>query len=692
MEGTPLAGATIEVLGTDSGTMSDEEGRFCLPPLADSVRVRVSYLGFAPVTTLLSKVTDSLRVELPPLSTDVVVVTGSPNPIRLAESPMKVEIIEGKQLQKSGSSTLMEALFNTNGVTEGINCGVCATNDLHINGLDGTATLFMIDGMPIVGSLASVYGFNSMPVSLVERVEIIKGPASTLYGTEAIGGVINVITRDPRRTATLLASAWTNTHSEHNLDVVLNPKVGPKNYLMLAGNGYRSSMRLEHNGDNFTDLPLIDRVGLYGKWMAKRDLPATISTRYYYEDRNAGVLQWSERQRGSDSLYGESIFTRRFELLGRYAISKMWTLEGSYAGHHQDSYYGATHYVATQHVGYLNLMHHRKLGKHSLTTGIAGRYQWYDDNTPATAEPDSRPIPGLYAEDLWKINSHWSLQGGLRLDYQKEHGIVPAPRLNIKWQPTPLSTFRLNSGTGFRLVNVFTEDHAALTGSRQLVFASDLKPEQSRSLNLNYDTFIKQGKGMINLTFDAFHTWYLNRLIPDYSQEDLIIYNSINNLSITRGLAANLNWAPLPSLSLNLGTTWLDTYQQEPTDQGMITKPILFAPRYTVNWTLTWKHTKWGTQLDWQGKVFGQMQLPEYAEPFTRPTQSPTFSQQSLQLDQRLRKGLSIFVGCRNLLNWTQPSPLIAPDAPFGPDFDTTYAYGPIQSRRFFVGMKLELK
>ena len=115
----------------------------------------------------------------------------------LSVSPVKVDVVTQKFLKKVATANVMEVIENVNGLQKQINCGVCGTNDIHINGMEGPYTLVLINGMPIMSSLSTVYGLNGIPTSLIKQIEIIKGPSSTLYGTEAVAGVINILTKDP---------------------------------------------------------------------------------------------------------------------------------------------------------------------------------------------------------------------------------------------------------------------------------------------------------------------------------------------------------------------------------------------------------------------------------------------------------------------------------------------------------------
>ncbi|WP_442795211.1 TonB-dependent receptor plug domain-containing protein [Pelobium manganitolerans] len=124
-----------------------------------------------------------------------VVVTGTLKEIRKSESPVPVTIISSKMFQRNPISNVLDALYLVNGINPQVNCNMCNTSDIGINGMPGPYSMVLIDGMPIVSSLSTVYGLNGIPNSIIDRVEIVKGPASSLYGSEAMGGVINIITK-----------------------------------------------------------------------------------------------------------------------------------------------------------------------------------------------------------------------------------------------------------------------------------------------------------------------------------------------------------------------------------------------------------------------------------------------------------------------------------------------------------------
>ena len=242
--------------------------------------------------------------------------------------------------------SIFEALQNVNGVRPQLNCNICNTGDIHINGLEGPYTMITIDGMPIVSSLASVYGLFGIPTQLIDRIEIVKGPASGLYGSEAIGGLINIITKSPDKAPAFTFNAMSTSWLEHSVDAGAKFRIGKKASSLLGINYFNYQNPVDNNKDNFTDVTLQHRVSVFNKisFRRKNDRLASLAGRYFYEDRWGGEMQWNEKWRGTDSVYGESIRTSRWEAIGNYQLptTEKMIFSFSATGHHQDSYYGVT--------------------------------------------------------------------------------------------------------------------------------------------------------------------------------------------------------------------------------------------------------------------------------------------------------------------------------------------------------------
>lgn len=696
--GVPFA--AVGVPGTGTGTTADVGGHYRLTNISPgSYELVVTAVGFEKLVHKLVIEEGKETVWNPViketgLGLGEVVITGTMKETFVTASPVKVEVITAEFLRKAPSNNIMEAIQAVNGVQEQINCGVCNTSDIHINGMEGPYTLVLIDGMPIMSALSTVYGLNGIPTSLIERIEVIKGPSSTLYGTEAVAGVINVITRKPADVPLLSLNAYGTTHLEKNLDFAVAPK-WKRTKTLFSGNYYHMDHFMDENNDDFSDVSLSSRVSLFNKWTFDREgnKPFSISAKYYYEDRYGAQKEWTKEYRGSDSLYGESIYTNRAELVGSYQlpyIKEKIRLDVSFNDHRQDSYYGASKYKASQSTYFSNLVWDKQVGLHSLLSGITLRYQEYDDNTPATASVDKRFIPGIFAQDEYSVSDKLTLLGGLRYDRHSEHGNIFSPRLNMKWKPATYTTFRLNTGTGFRVVNLFTEDHAALTGARTVVIREKLDPEESYNASINLQHIFRIREAFASLDLDVFYTYFRNKIIPDYATDpNLIIYDNLAGHSISRG--ASLAWSHTFTFPFkySLGMTYLDVYSAEKNTEGNIVHtPELFAPAFSGVFTLSYNWKKYKVTFDHTGKVTGPMHLPVYPAPFTRPARSEWFTMQNIQVTKKFSEQWECYFGVKNILNYTQDSPLIDPAHPFSNNFDTAYAWGPLQGRRYFAGVR----
>jgi outer membrane receptor for ferrienterochelin and colicins len=485
---------------------------------------------------------------------------------------------------------------------------------------------------------------------------------------------------------------------------------------MLSTNYFRFNDRRDVNGDNFTDIPLQHRISMFNKWSLnrKQNRVANVAARYYYEDRFGGELQWTPAYRGGDSLYGESVYTRRYEILGAYQlpVQEHIMLSYSYNDHFQDAAYGETLYKGHQRVAFGQLVWDKELSnRHKFLLGSAYRYTWYDDNTPATQrgegteavnEPVQTSLPGLFAEHEYKATDKTTLLTGLRYDYNSAHGSILTPRLNVRWAPNGDNIFRLSIGNGYRVVNLFTEDHAALTGARQVVIRNELKPEQSYNANLNYQRYVPLGSGFLNLEGSAFYTYFTNKIIADFlTDNNLIIYDNLSGHAVSKGIALNTELAFTFPLRLHAGITLMDVYQVQNSDEGMQERiPQLHAPRFSGTFTASYQFRQLGLTLDYTGSVKGPMHLPVQEDDF-RPEMSPLFSIQNLQATKTVEERLEIYGGVKNLLNFLPRDPLMRPFDPFdkrvdidnpnGYSFDTEYNYAPMQGRRFFVGLRYTL-
>ena len=714
----PLEGVSVLLKGTSKGTITNKEGIFKINiGKLENQKLVFSFVGYEPILINLNNQDYNIGIVelIPDKSLEEVVISGSLKPVSKLDSPTPVEVYSKTFFNANPTSTVFEALENINGIRPQLNCNICNTGDIHINGQEGSYTMVLIDGLPIVSGLSTVYGFSGIPQFLIERVEIVKGPVSNLYGSEAIGGVINLITKLPENTSTLNVESFVSGWGEVNTDIGIKYRLSNNSSGLLGINYFNYSNPIDKNQDGFTDLTLQDRISIFNK--IKIGNKFNIVGRYLYEDRWGGQMNWSREKRGSDQIYGESIFTSRFELFGDYRFNQNFSFQFSYNDHSQNSFYGLLPFNANQTVGFSQFLWSRNIKYHKILIGTSYRYTLYDDSTVATFDEKlslnkvSRiHLPGIFFQDEIELNTNNILLMGLRYDYNSLHGNIITPRLNYKLSSNDKSaSLRLSFGSGYRVVQVFTEDHAALTGARDVIFLEDLNPERSWNFNINFfkKFYLKQGV-LLDLDFSVFNTQFSNKIIPDYDTDpNKIIYNNLNGSSTNQGASINLNLLTQNGIRLNLGTTFIDSYILENNIKTIpyLTERIRGVWRIEKNWISS------NFKLDISGNSTGPLRLPTLGPLDPRPTFSETFHILNFQLTKSWDNNFESFGGVKNLFNFTPPPNSIArpfdpfdtqvsfdskgnaiptSNNPYALTFDSSYVFASNQGIRLFFGLRFK--
>ncbi len=716
---------------TNRVTATDSSGNFRLDSIMPGqYKLLASHLNYKPYVkeiTMRAGEVLTADIDLSALAkSDTlkdVVISGTMKAVNRLESPVPVEVYTPAYFKKNPTPSIFDALQNVNGVRPQLNCNICNTGDIHINGLEGPYTMVLIDGMPIVSSLGSVYGLSGIPNSLVERIEIVKGPASSLYGSEAVGGLINIITQKPQNASQLSADLLSTTWGEHHADLGFSLKAGKKATVLTGINYFNFQNRIDRNHDNFTDVTLQHRVSVFQKWNFDRKESRLLSLagRYMYEDRWGGDMRWNKHYRGGNEIYGESIYTNRAELLGNYQLPVKEKLFFSFSliNHDQDSRYGTTSYIANQKIAFGQLVWDQQIGIHDWLAGAALRYTYYDDNTPGTAnskninQPEKTWLPGVFLQDEMTLARKHKLLLGFRYDHNNIHGSIYTPRIAYKWSVNENHILRLNAGTGFRVVNLFTEDHAALTGARDVIVEDDLKPERSYNVNLNFIKKMHCNSGtFINLDATAFYTWFANRIVPDYeSNVEQIIYSNLNGHAVSKGISLNADINFINGPKFIVGGTLMENTL---TEDGKTAQQLL-TEKFTGTWAVSYKIRPLPLSIDYTGNVYSPMRLPLLGDSDPRNPRSPWWSIQNIQFTYDGFKKLELYAGVKNLLNWTpaKSTPFLiarsndpfdnnvvrdangqivkTADNPYALTFDPSYVYAPNQGIRGFLGVRFKL-
>lgn len=724
--GTGLAFANVW-FDNRTQTKTDSLGSFKLTvPASLPVQLHVNTLGFKPFSSKVESSEVTLDLTNYNLVLNEITVTASSKETSRSESPIAIETYKSGYFKANPTPTMLEAVQQINGVRPQINCNVCNAGDIHINGQEGAYTMVLIEGMPIVGGLASIYGLNGIPNAIIERIEVVKGPAATMYGSESVGGMINVITKKsfnaPIVSLDLMSTSWL----ENNADFSGKFKLG-SNATILAGlNVFHYNYPKDLDKDGFTDITMQKRFSTFLKSDITRKNGKIFSNalRFVHENRFGGQLDYAPEWRGSDSIYGEHVKTNRWESFGFYELSMKEKIQFQYSvsGHYQDSYYGTMLFKANQLVSFGQILWNKKISSHELLSGIAMRYTFYDDNTSATFINGSNGrndnvrnsyLPGVFIQDEWKLNTRSLIHGGVRYDFNNIHGSIITPRIGFKYASKNGTTIvKTNSGKGYRIANVIAEDHAALTGARQVVFKNELNPETSWNLNLNLLQRFYGKSSVLTLDFSGFYTYFGNKIIPDYETNPTqIIYDNLSGYAVSRGVSLNAELLLGDNFTFYGGSTLMDVYSVENNKREW----QLFSENFSAVWSVQYLWRKAKLTFNLTGNLYSPMRLPLASNLDPRPFLSDWYSPQNFQLTWRLKAGIEFYAGIKNFLNHlpgrnspfliarsfdpfdkkvsfdSNGTALSTPENPYALTFDPSYVYASNQGIRYFAGVRYSL-
>lgn len=714
----PLDLASVTLLKTPYSTLTDSNGHFLLSGVpVGKYQLQIHYVGYEnhqQAITISTEVTSTVNATLIPLTSKLtqIIVTGTLKEVSKLQSITPVDAYSAKYFLRNPSNNFHEALANINGIFPDVDNGVSNTTDVQINGLEGNYTMFLIDGVPAMNGLAGIYALNALPVNMVDKVEVVKGASSMLYGSEAIAGVINIKTANPANAPRLAINTYFDSKLTANLDITATIKLKRASSL-LAASANVADYKWDIDNNHFTDIPLTNRANFYNKWSfyRKENRLAFVYARYLFEDRFGGEMNMRPVQRGSDSLYGEAITTHQWQAGFQYqfAVPGNLLLMADYSEHRQKAYYGANFFKGIQRTGFAQLTWSKKIDKvNELLMGASYRINYYFDNTGLAADSNTggriNHIAGIFLEDEIGITTEHKLLVGVRFDYSSLNGPVFIPRLNYKWNSKDeKNIIRIGAGTGYRVPNLMNEGFAALNGSRQIVVVEKLNPEIAINTNANYQRIQKIKGGLLNIDASVFYTYFFNLVNPDYDEDpELIVYSNSRGGAMASGFSIYTDFTFNYPLKIGAGFTFTNVFELEENEEGEKEKETpAHVPPFVANFFLSYNFAVPQLSIDWTGNVVSPMLLTAVPDDF-RPGKSPWHTIQNIQLTKKFNNGLQIYLGLKNIFNFIQKDPILRPFDPFNKDvtnnnpfnyrFDTTYGFTTTEGIKGFVGLRYILQ
>jgi len=722
--GEHLPFVNVQVKGTNIGTVTDESGHYFLRDMPIGKQTIVfSYVGYEtlelPVTMVEDK-TIELKATIREISQQLnsVVVTANRYATKRQETATIVNVLSPDLFQTTAVSCVADVLSFQPGLRVENSCSNCGKTDLRINGLQGQYTQILMDSRPVFSSMASVYGLEQVPAAMIDRIEVVRGGGSAVYGANAIAGVVNIITKEPVRNFVNISNVSNiNEHAGYDINTELNASVMSENrkigaYLFAA---HRSRSPYDRDEDGFSEVPKLRSTTAGARVFFKTSAYSKITAEYHHTtDYRRGGNRIDDEPHTADiaeqlrhNIDAGSLAFDWYSADNRHFISAYSALQHigreSYFGTERDTAAYGRSKDLTSNTG-LQYRFSYPCGRMQgdLTVGAEYNYNGLNDRMLGYHRELNQKVHvvGAYAQNEWK-NDQWSVLVGARLE---KHNLltkpVCTPRATFRYTPIEGLVLRAGYSSGYRAPQAYDEDlHVAAVGGNVSLITLDpnLKPEYSHSATLSADWYHQWGKWELNLTAEGFYT-YLQDVF--FLREDGI--DPAGNILFTRtnapgawvgGLNVEGKLVYGQWFTFQIGYTFQQsryTVAQQWSADVPAQKRMLHTPD-NYGYVLLDVHPVKDFTISINGKATGSMLVPHLAGYIAQDeeTLTPSFWDLGIRLayDVHLYKHycLEISCGVKNVLDQFQK------DLDKGPYRDAGYIYGPSIPRTYFAGLALKL-
>ena len=713
----------VSLKGTTVGTSTGDTGHYFLEHLPQGTFIlQVSGVGYKTASqeiTLKDGVALEVNflVEEDNVMLDGVVVSANRSETTRMMAPTLVNVVEMATYDKVNATSLSQGLVFQPGVRVENNCQNCSYQQVRINGLDGPYTQILIDSRPIFSALAGVYGIEQLPANMVDRVEVMRGGGSALFGSSAIAGTINIITKEPVRNSASISHTTSSINGtsafDHNTS--LNASIVTEdNKMGLAVFGQnRQKDGYDHDGDGFTELTEMSGQTLGMRGYVKTGLYSKITAEYHH-------LQ--EYRRGGDNLHlppHEVMIAEQVRhSINTGSLKYDWfspderhrfNVFASLQHINRESYYGAgmdpNAYGETMDLTwvaggqYVYKFENCLFMPADLTAGLEYNQDHLQDNMWGYDRLTDQVvrIGSAYLQNEWK-NARWSFLLGGRLDkHNLMDGVIFSPRANLRFNPTEKINLRASYSYGFRAPQAFDEDlHIDNVGGivSMIRLADDLKVEKSQSVSVSADMYAQWGDWQGNLLVEGFYTDLSDVFaLTEIGVEDGVLIKERRNESGARVFGGNLEgklaYRSIWQIQAGMTLQKSDYKEAHAWAEDVEAVTTMFRTPNLYGYFVTSYNPLKQLMLSLSGTYTGRMLVEHHAGwiDANRTEKTPDFFDMNFKAayDFRLHGNikLQLNAGVQNIFNAFQR------DFDQGPDRDSGYIYGPSASRCFYLGVKL---
>lgn len=712
-EHLPIAGANVYWLDTTVGTVTDIDGKFNIPYKKEYSKLVISYVGFT---------TDILDVKSPKAihhflrpESDLEEITVRGKLKARATSYLEAQnivLVSSAELLKAACCNLSESFETNPSIDVNFSDAITGTRQIKMLGLTSPYILIATENIPSIRGASQAYGLSFIPGTWVESIQITKGMGSVVNGFESIAGQINAELQKPTSDDKLFINAYAGDDGRLELNTHLNTKVTDKWSTGLYLHGNSRDMKFDHNDDSFLDMPMAKQINVMNRWQytdLEKGFLTFLNIRFLNDEKQTGQTQFNPKtDKLTTNFWGSEIDTKRFEVSAKLGYVnpeipyQSIGVQFAFSSHDQESYFGLNEYNIRHNSIYSNAIYNSIIGdsRNKIKTGINFTYDHYDEMVNLTDYARTENSFGAFFEYTFDNIDDLNLTAGLRIDTHNLLGTFVTPRFHIRYTPWEKSALRGSFGRGKRSANIFTENQQLFATSRNINVLNSggevygLDPE----IAWNYGVSFLQGFNLFerkaDVTIDFYRTDFKNQVVVDWENPTEISFYNLEGDSYANSFQAEFNYNLAEGMDLRLAYKYYDVqtqYQSKKLEKPLTPKNRLFAnASYETSQKENGGLWKFDATFNWIGEQRfsstqsspNQYQLPDY---------SPTVSTLNAQITKVFSKSFELYLGGENITNVKQNNPIVSSDNPFGPNFDTTFVYGPIFGSMYYTGLRFKI-
>jgi len=697
-----LFGANVYWENSTVGTISDMNGNFKISKVKDTDKLIVSFIGYNSDTIVIPEKRKNIEVVLSAgeMLSEVTVNERAAGTRYSRMEIGNVQDVSGQELCKAACCNLSESFETNASVDAGTSDAATGAKQIKLLGLAGKYVQFLTENIPNLYGLSQPYALGYIPGPWMVSMQISKGTSTVINGYDAVTGQINVEYKKPKFSDRLSLNVMGSSHGnlEGNIDVPI--KVSEKVTTQIFAHAQNRFFRMDRNDDNFYDSPNITQYNFFNRWdYFGKNLTMRFGIKYIDETRRNGQI--SEEHATYDSLQKElykiKIHTQRGEAFLKcgyvfpgkdYQSLAMIT---NFITHHQDSYYGHNNFDASQNSLYANILWKSAFGgneKHSYTAGASMKYENLHQNLNDSIMNDIEAVPGAFFQYTGHFGN-FNMIAGVRGDYHNQYGFLFTPRLNLKYNINEFLTLRASAGRAFRKPNVLSENSFLLASSRKITIYKDLDLEEAWNYGLTFSANIPIKDRILNIMAEYYRTDFTRQIVADFETPGVVEFYNLQGKSFSNTYQIEMSCEVLKGWDITGAFRYNDVRQT--IDGNLVESPLMSRFKGLLTTSYRTKLEKW--QFDFTAQFNGPGRIPSTAtnpEEYRRDEKFKAYNIFNAQIT-KFFKHWSIYVGVENIFNFKQKDPIIAVSEPFSDYFDSSLIWGPIDGRKFYLGIRFTI-